>query len=299
MAKLSSIRVHEVAPRDGLQDESRFVPTETKLKFIAALASAGCRSIEITAFVNRKKIPQMADAEELIRNLKPVEGVEYTVLVPNMRGLENALKCGIKTSGTRNIAVFTAATEDFSVRNIGMSVEQSLREFTEVIRTANAEGLSVRGYISTCFYDPFRHEKVGTKKVRKVADKLFEIGCREVCLADTTGDAAPKDVYRLLHRIDPKMTALHFHDKNGEAIRNVRESIELGFNSFDSSAGGLGGCPMAPERAPGNIATENLIKFALDNGIITGIDPVKLTNAIRCIAPHVSKRLTTTCSTLA
>lgn len=284
------IKVHEVAPRDGLQDESKFIPTKIKLEFIAALAASGCSSIEVTAFVNKKKIPQMADAEELIRNLKLVRGVEYTVLVPNMRGLENALGCGIKTSGVGTIAVFTAATEDFAAKNIGMSIEQSLREFTGVIRTANIEGLKVRGYVSTCFYDPFRRKKVRTKDVRKVADKLFEIGCHEVCLADTTGDAVPKDVRRLLCHIDTKMTALHFHDKNGKAIRNVEASMEFGFNSFDSSAGGLGGCPMAPSGAPGNIATENLVKFAIDNGLTTGIDPVKLAGAIQYMAPHVSKR---------
>ncbi len=254
------VRIVEVGPRDGLQNEAQPVGTAEKLAFISALADAGLAQIEVTSFVNPKKIPQLADAAEVAAGLERKKGVTYSALVPNLKGLERAVACDI-----RRIAVFTAASDTFTEKNIGMTIPESLKTFAEVTAAAKKHGQTVRGYISTCFVCPYEGE-VDKKRVREVAEALLAIGCDEISISDTIGAAAPRDVLRtvghVLERVPLKNVALHFHDTYGTALANVYAGLELGVTTYDSSAGGLGGCPFAPGAA-GNLATEDLI-YMLD-----------------------------------
>lgn len=254
------VRIVEVGPRDGLQNEAQPVGTAEKLAFISALADAGLAQIEVTSFVNPKKIPQLADAAEVAAGLERKKGVTYSALVPNLKGLERAVACDI-----RRIAVFTAASDTFTEKNIGMTIPESLKTFAEVAAAAKKHGQTVRGYISTCFVCPYEGE-VDKKRVREVAEALIAIGCDEISISDTIGAAAPRDVLRtvghVLERVPLKNVALHFHDTYGTALANVYAGLELGVTTYDSSAGGLGGCPFAPGAA-GNLATEDLI-YMLD-----------------------------------
>lgn len=270
------VRIIEVGPRDGLQNEAEYVPTESKLAFIAALARAGLREIEATSFVSPKRVPQLADAEELWPRLP--DGPLYSALVPNVKGLERALQCG-----ARRIAVFTAASESFADRNLGMSVEGSLQVFAEVaarFREAVPDGW-IRGYVSTAFECPFEGRLPAAVVVR-VARRLIGLGCDEVSLGDTIGVAAPKEVRTLaatvLGEIPAEKIACHFHDTRGTAVANVAEALDRGISAFDSSAGGLGGCPFAPG-AGGNLATEDLVYFLERSGIETGVSMPDLARA--------------------
>lgn len=267
-ARGERVRIVEVGPRDGLQNESRLVPTDRKIAFIRALAAAGLREIEAASFVHPKAVPQLADAADVLGGLGDLPEVRISALVPNERGLDRALAAGV-----RRIAVFTAASESFVQRNIGMSIEASLRTFKAVLRRAADAGVTARGYVSTAFVCPYEGE-VAPADVALVTGRLLELGCDEVAISDTIGVAAPTDITRvcapLLRTIAPEHIALHLHDTCGTALANVVRGIDLGIRTFDASAGGLGGCPFAPGAA-GNLATEDLVylldRMGFDHGV--------------------------------
>lgn len=274
------VRVVEVGPRDGLQNEAGFVPTGAKVRFIELLSEAGFEAVETTSFVSPRAVPQLADAEEVFRAIRRRLGVRYPVLVPNLKGLERALK-----AGAREVAVFTAASETFNLKNINMGIDRSLEVIADVVREARAAGLWVRGYISVCFGCPYEG-KVDPEKVLTVAARLAELGVDEVSLGDTIGVATPRQVEetvgRVLKELPAERLALHFHDTRGTALANVLTGLLMGISVFDSSAGGLGGCPFAPG-ANGNLATEDLLYMLHGMGIETGVDLAKVMDATRYI----------------
>jgi isopropylmalate/homocitrate/citramalate synthase len=277
----SRVRIVEVGPRDGLQNEAVEIPTAAKVAFVEALVAAGLREIEVTSFVRPDPIPQLADAEAVVEALPEAAGVTFCALVPNDVGLRRAIDAGIG-----RIAVFTAASESFSRHNIGMSIAESLEVFERVVTDARAAGLTVGGYVSTCFVCPYEGE-VDPERVREVTSALIDMGVDRVGVSDTIGAAAPSDVERtvaqLLETVAPKRIALHLHDTYGTALANVYAGLRMGIETFDASAGGLGGCPYAPGAA-GNLATEDLV-YMLDRlGIESGVDLVKLYAATRGIA---------------
>lgn len=261
--------VVEVGPRDGLQNEAQPVPTELKVAFIERLAEAGLPVIEVTSFVSPKAVPQLADAEEVMRRIARRPGTRYLALVPNERGLERALAIGCDA-----IALFTAASEAFSQANVHASIEETFQRFRPVAERARAAGLWIRGYVSTAFHCPYSGP-VDPWQALSVTERLFALGCHEVALADTIGRATPRDVDRLLalatRAFEPSRLALHFHDTAGLALANVMIGLDYGITVFDASAGGLGGCPFAPG-APGNLATDRLLALLEGLGIETGVD---------------------------
>src|SRR5215471_5743928 len=283
-----SVRIVEVGPRDGLQNESTIVPTAKKAEFIKLLAAAALQDIEVASFVHPKWIPQLADAEELVRQLEAPTNVRYSALVPNIKGLERAIESGI-----RRIAVFTAASETFNKKNINMGIEQSIAVFKPVVSRALKEGMSVRGYVSTCFVCPYEGP-VAMEKVGDVTSALFELGVDEVSIGDTVGAATPQDVEitcgYLQQRFSGHKLAMHFHDTYGMAIANVYQALKMGLTIFDSSAGGIGGCPYAPG-ASGNVATEDLV-YLLDRlGIKTGVSLKLLRQASHFMAHELGRDL--------
>ena len=284
----SRVRIVEVGPRDGLQNEPRPVPTAEKLRFIAALAASGLTEIEVTSFVHPDAVPQLADADELVRGLPAGPDVRYSALVPNMKGLERAMAAGIQ-----RIAVFTGASETFTRRNINMSIEESFAVFAPLIEAALAHGMSVRGYLSTCFVCPYEGE-IDRTVVRRLTERLLELGVDEVGISDTIGAAAPNDVDltvgHLLETVPVERVALHLHDTYGTALANVHAGLRLGVATFDASAGGLGGCPYAPGAA-GNLATEDLVYFLDRLGIQSGVELMGTFAASRLIAGLVGRAL--------
>ncbi len=282
------VRIVEVGPRDGLQNEATPIATAAKLAFIRGLIDAGLGEIEATSFVSPKSIPQLADAGELAAQLVPAPGVVYSALVPNAKGLERA-----RAAGFRRVAVFTAASDEFTRRNINMGVDESLATFEPVVREALAGGMSVRGYVSTSFVCPYAGE-VPPRRVREVSERLIAMGCDEVAISDTLGAAAPRDVERtlaeVLRRVPVTQVALHLHDTYGTALANVYSGLMLGVATFDASAGGLGGCPYA-KGASGNLATEDLVYFLERMGIATGVDLAKLAAASSVIARALGREL--------
>ena len=283
-----SIQIVEVGPRDGLQNERVRIGTGTKVRFIEALVRAGIRRVEVTSFVHPMAIPQLADAEQVFKRLHRVPGVRYSALVPNMRGLQRALAAGVN-----EIAVFTAATDTFVRHNIRMSLQESLAHFRPVAEQARLAGVRVRGYVSTVFGCPYEG-KVTPEQGIVVAEQLLDMGCGEVSIGDTIGVATPGDVRRWLAVAVPRLglerLALHFHDTRGTALANVMAGAELGVRVFDSSAGGLGGCPYAPG-ASGNLATEDLVYALHGLGFDTGIDLAKLVQASGVIAAELDHML--------
>jgi hydroxymethylglutaryl-CoA lyase len=282
------VRIVEVGPRDGLQNESKVVATQDKAEFIRLLAAAGLKDIEVASFVHPKWVPQLADAQELINALKPLADVRYSALVPNLKGLERALQSGI-----RRIAVFTAASETFNRKNINMGIAESIEVFKPVVAGALKEGISVRGYVSTCFVCPYEGP-IPKERVAQVAGALFDLGVDEVSIGDTIGAATPRDVEstgaHLLQLFPVAQLALHFHDTYGMAVANVYQALQMGFTTFDSSAGGLGGCPYAPG-ASGNVATEDLL-YLLDRlDIETGVDLKLVRRASYFIAQQLARDL--------
>lgn len=282
------VRIVEVGPRDGLQNEAKIVSTEKKAEFIKLLAAAGLSEIEAASFVHPKWVPQLADAHELIKQLEPNPNVRYSALVPNMKGLERAIESGI-----RRVAIFTAASETFNRKNINMGVQESIDVFRPVVDRALKEGISVRGYVSTCFVCPYEGS-IAKEKVADVARALFDLGVDEVSIGDTIGAATPKDVEvtagYLLQQFPAGALAMHFHDTYGMAVANIYQSLQMGFTTFDSSAGGLGGCPYAPG-ASGNVATEDLLYLLDKLGIETGVELKKLRLASRFIAQELARDL--------
>ena len=282
------VRLVEVGPRDGLQNEPGQVPTAEKVAFIEALAEAGFTTIEASSFVRADRVPQLGDAETLFATLKRRPGVRYVALVPNPRGLERAL-----ASGVTEVAVFTAASETFNRKNINRSIAGSLADIREVTAGARSAGLWVRGYISTAFGCPYEG-RVARERVTEVASRLLEAGCAEISIGDTIGVATPKDVEQvlasLLRSLPASMLALHFHDTRGTALANLCAGLALGITSFDASAGGLGGCPYAPG-ASGNLASEDAAYLLAGLGIATGIDLEKLKAASLAIASRLGRVL--------
>ncbi len=287
------MRIIEVGPRDGLQNEAAEIPLAAKLGFIIGLADAGLQEIEAASFVSPKWVPQMAGSAELWPMLP--DGPLFSALVPNMRGLRDALGVGVG-----RIALFTAASETFTRRNINMSIAESLEVFAEAaeaFRAAVPDGW-IRGYVSTVAVCPYEGD-IAPEAAAAVVEGLLKIGVDEVSLGDTVGAASPRDVERI-HRavspiLEPSRAAGHFHDTRGGAIANVARAMELGYAAFDSSAAGLGGCPYAPG-AGGNLATDDLVYFLEREGIRTGIDPAKLAEASLAVRrlldrPHDSKAL--------
>jgi hydroxymethylglutaryl-CoA lyase len=266
----SQVRIYEVGPRDGLQNEDAIVPTATKAEFISRLVGAGLSTVEATSFVSPKWVPQLGDAEKLFPELPEREDVRYPVLVPNLAGLERALSVGV-----RQIAVFAAATETFSRRNLNRTLDEAIAMFAPVVAQARAEGIWVRSYLSMCFGDPWEGD-VPIGQVVEVALRLLAQGCDELCVADTIGVATPGHVHALLEALGSAGVragdvAVHFHDTYGQALSNTVAAIEAGVRTVDSSAGGLGGCPYA-ESATGNLATEDLVWLLHGLGIDTGVD---------------------------
>src|SRR5579883_2762553 len=279
-----SVRIVEVGPRDGLQNEKALVPTEQKIQFIEMLAGAGLPVVEATSFVSPRAIPQLSDASAVMTGLKRLPATEYPVLVPNLKGMERALAAGV-----RSIAVFTAASESFTRHNINATIEESLANFQPVVALARREGIPVRGYISTVFGCPYEG-RVDPQRVLHVAQALLEMGIEEISLGDTIGVATPNQVVDVLDlllsrgRIPLERLAVHFHDTRGTALANVLVALQMGISVIDSSAGGLGGCPYAPGAA-GNLATEDLLYMLHGMGISTGVDLEKVVAATRFIEP--------------
>ena len=264
-----AVRIVEVGPRDGLQNEEAIVPAGAKVAFIEALASTGLQVVEATSFVSPRAIPQLADADEVFPRIRRRSGVRYPVLVPNLRGLERAEAAGVDA-----VAMFTAASEAFTQHNIGMSIDGSLAAFAPVLARAAGAGWWRRGYVSTAFGCPYSGDVV-TEAVVDVSVALMDLGCDEISIGDTIGVAHPDDVRRvvgaLLARIPAERLALHLHDTYGRSLENVEAGLELGIRVFDASAGGTGGCPYAPG-APGNLATESLVGLLDRLGYEHGVD---------------------------
>ncbi len=279
-----TVRVVEVGPRDGLQNEKALIPTEQKIQFIAMLAEAGLPVVEATSFVSPRAIPQLSDADAVMAGLTRLPTTSYPVLVPNLKGMERALAAGVQA-----IAVFTAASESFTHHNINATIAQSLANFRPVVALAQQEGIPVRGYISTVFGCPYEGA-VEPKRVLYVAQALLEMGVDELSLGDTIGVATPNQVVDVLGllltvgAIPVEQLAVHFHDTRGTALANVLMALQLGVSIVDSSAGGLGGCPYAPGAA-GNLATEDLLYMLHGMGIRTGVKLEKVVAATRFIAP--------------
>lgn len=284
------MRIVEVGPRDGLQNERAHIPTQEKIQFVDLLSEAGLAWIEATSFVHPQAVPQMADADEVFRTIHKRPGTRYVGLVPNPRGLARAIAVGV-----RDIALFVAATESFSRANINRSIAQSLDDARVVIDGARTSGASVRAYISVVFGCPYEGV-VAPEQVRAVAERLFDLGVDEVVLGDTIGVATPADVsalMRVLLDLAPvERWGLHFHDTRGMALANVLMSLERGLRQFDSSAGGLGGCPFAGPGAAGNVATEDLVYLLDGMGIQHGVDLDKVLDASRFIVGAVGRPLT-------
>ncbi|GAA2118823.1 hydroxymethylglutaryl-CoA lyase [Streptomyces synnematoformans] len=270
------VRIHEVGPRDGLQNEKTTVPTDVKAEFVHRLAAAGLTTVEATSFVHPKWVPQLADAEDLfprLADLHDAGDVHLPVLVPNTRGLERATALG-----ARRVAVFASATETFARRNLNRSVDESLAMFAPVVAAAKADGLHVRGYLSMCFGDPWEGA-VPLAQVVRTARALADMGCDELSLGDTVGVATPGHVAALLTALaddglgaDTRSTiSVHFHDTYGQALANTLAALQHGVTTVDASAGGLGGCPFA-KSATGNLATEDLVWMLQGLGVETGVD---------------------------
>ena len=285
------VRVYEVGPRDGLQNEAEPIPIEAKLRFIDLLADAGLREIEATSFVSPTAVPQLADADELMAALDRRPGVRYPVLVPNARGLDRA-----EAAGADAVCVFTAASEAFTRANINMSIAESIDAFRPVISRARAQGWWTRGYVSTAFGCPYQGE-VGEAAVVGVARELVALGVDELSIGDTIGVAGPADVRRVVTAliaagIGPERLAMHFHDTRGTALANVTAALELGVRCFDASTGGTGGCPYAPGAA-GNLATEDLVYLLDREGLSHGVDLDALLVAARHVADTLGRPLGT------
>jgi len=285
------IRVYEVGPRDGLQNESMPVPLEAKRRFIELLADAGLSEIEATSFVSPRAIPQLADADELLRSLPRRPGVRYPVLVPNERGMARA-----EAAGAAAIAVFTAATDAFTQANIGMSVDASIAAVTPVLARATELGWWRRGYVSTAFGCPYTG-RVEPRSAVDVALRLLDLGVDEVCFGDTIGVGVPSQVAALTGMaveagVPLDRIAYHFHDTRGTALANVAAGLDAGVRCFDSSAGGTGGCPYAPGAA-GNLATEDLVYFLDASGWDTGVSLAGVLEAARFIASALGRPLAT------
>lgn len=281
------VKLVEVGPRDGLQDEPRLVQLSIKLELIQRLVDSGLTVVEATSFVSPKWIPQLADADELLPRLEARPGVSYPVLVPNLRGLERALEAGAKA-----IAVFTAASEAFNQRNINCSIDESIARFEPVMARAREAGLWVRGYISCVLGCPYQKD-VAVSEVVRVAKRLHELGCDEISLGDTIGVGTPIKARAMLRAVASEVPmqrlATHFHDTYGQAMANLLACLEEGIRVIDASVGGLGGCPYA-KGATGNVATEDVVYMLHGLGFSTGVDLDKLSLVGQYISDLLDRR---------
>ena len=267
------VKIVEVGPRDGLQNEKQAIDTATKVELIARLGASGLKTIEATAFVSPKWVPQMADNAEVMRQITRLNGVTYPVLTPNLKGLEAALATGVT-----EVAVFAAASEAFSQKNINCSIAESIERFVPVIESAREHGVAVRGYVSTVVGCPYQGD-VPPEKVAEVSKALFDLGCYEISLGDTIGVGTPLKVQTMLAEVSKAVPmgklAGHFHNTYGMAIANIYASLQMGMAVFDASVAGLGGCPYA-KGASGNVATEDVVYLLNGLGIDSGVDLTSL-----------------------
>jgi hydroxymethylglutaryl-CoA lyase len=282
------VTVYEVGPRDGLQNEAEKLSVDTRVRFVDLLTDSGLPAIEVGSFVAPSAVPQLADTEEVFRRIQRASGVRYPALVPNLRGLERAIAAGV-----REIAVFTAASETFNRRNIHAGIDESIERFQPVVARAREDGIRVRGYVSTAFGCPYEGD-VSPEAVREVSHKLLDLPVDEISIGDTIGVATPASVYEVVETLyDSGVTrgvlALHMHDTRGTALANVYAGLQCGITTFDSSAGGLGGCPYAPG-ASGNLATEDLLYMLEGLGIATGVTLPKVVMASRFLADALGRR---------
>lgn len=282
-----SVTVYEVGPRDGLQAENTVVPLEIKLELINRLGDAGLAVIEATSFVSPHWVPQLADADELMRRLRRRPGVRYPVLVPNQRGFERAV-----AADADEIAIFVSATESFAKQNLDTTLDGAIQMAAPVVTAAGARGIPVRGYVSMCFGDPWEG-RVDPERPAAVAARLIELGCSTISLGDTIGVATAGQVAAVLDcaeaaGVPRDRIALHLHDTYGQALANVLAGLEAGVTEFDSAAGGLGGCPFA-KSATGNLATEDLVWMLEGLGIKTGVDLPKLVETSRWLATRLGR----------
>ena len=268
-----NVRIVEVGPRDGLQNEPKEVPTAIKVELIERLADAGLPAVEATAFVSPKWVPQMADHTEVLERVRRKPGVDYPVLAPNLKGFESA-----RAAGATEVAVFAAASEAFSKKNINCTIAESLERFRPVAEAAKAANIKVRGYVSCVLGCPYEGE-IAPKRVADVAKSLYEMGCYEVSLGDTIGTGTPGKTKAMIQacagQVPMAKLAGHYHDTYGQALANIYASLELGVSTFDASVAGLGGCPYAAG-ASGNVATEDVVYMLDGLGVRTGVDLEKL-----------------------
>ncbi len=281
------VTIYEVGPRDGLQNETAIVPVEVKAEFIARLVATGLQAIELTSFVHPRWVPQLADAEELIKAVDLGAAPRMPVLVPNERGLDRALEAGVG-----EIAIFGSATETFAQRNLNRSLDEQFTMFEPVVSRGRAAGLAVRGYLSMCFGDPWEGD-VPVEQVVSVGQRLLDLGCSELSLGDTIGVGTPGHVEAVLNGfaaadVPVAKLAVHFHDTYGQALSNALTALRLGVTTFDASAGGLGGCPYA-ESATGNLATEDLVWQLAGLGIDTGVDLAALVATTGWMSERIGK----------
>ena len=281
------VKIVEVGPRDGLQNEKSIVPAAVKIEFINRLSQTGLRTIEATSFVSPKWIPQLADAGEVFRGIKKQPGVSYPVLVPNKQGMQRALAAGAK-----EVSIFTAASETFNHKNINASIAESIERFKPVMALAMQHGIKVRGYISTVIGCPYEGP-IAPEAVARVTKQLADLGCNEISLGDTIGVGTPVKAQRMLAAaaavVPMEKLAVHFHDTYGQALANIHACLELGVAVVDSSTSGLGGCPYA-KGATGNVATEDVLFMLEGMGIETGVDMARLLDAGAYISAALTRK---------
>uniref|UniRef100_A0A1Q3FA12 hydroxymethylglutaryl-CoA lyase n=1 Tax=Culex tarsalis TaxID=7177 RepID=A0A1Q3FA12_CULTA len=287
LAQPTAVRIVEVGPRDGLQNEPTILPADTKIQLINALSETGLRTIEVTSFVSAKWVPQMGDNSEVLRGINKVPGISYPVLTPNLKGFEAAL-----AAGAEEVAVFGAASESFTKKNVNCSIEESLARFQDVMDAAKKAQVKVRGYVSTVVGCPYEG-KIKPSAVVRVVDKLLQMGCYEISLGDTIGVGTPgsfTEMLREVTRIAPvNVLAVHCHDTYGQALPNILTSLDFGIAVVDASISGLGGCPYA-RGASGNAATEDVVYMLHGLGIETGIDLPRLVNVGKFISEKLGRQ---------
>jgi len=270
------VTVFEVGARDGLQNEEAMIPAAQKIELINMLSECGFSKIETTAFVSPKWVPQMGDAGEVMAGIRRKPGVSYAVLTPNMKGYDRA-----KAANASEVAIFGAASEGFSQANVNCSISETIERFLPITRAAKTDGVSVRGYISCVTDCPF-DGPTPPQMVADMAERLFAAGCYEISLGDTIGQGTPETIASMLdaviERVPAERLAGHYHDTSGRALANIEVSLEKGLRTFDSSVGGLGGCPYAPGAA-GNVATQSVVELVEEKGFETGIDKTGLAMA--------------------
>lgn len=282
----TSVKIVEVSPRDGLQNESHIIPTDVKIELINQLSQTGLTAIEVTSFVSPKWIPQLADGTEVLKGIEQKQGIHYPVLIPNTKGLERAMAAGAK-----EIAIFTTPSEAFSQKNTNCTVAESMQRMTEIVALAKQHHIPVRAYISCVLGCPYEGD-ISPEKVAKQAEDLFKLGCYEISLGDTIGVGTPlktKQLIELVSKVVPvNQLAVHFHDTYGQALANIYVALTCGINVIDSSVAGIGGCPYA-KGASGNVATEDVLYMLNGMGIKTNIDLEKLIAVGRFISEKLGR----------